>query len=163
MPREAVVSCIVWKLVSRIDRALALGGVRGGSNDVSQLVSSSVGCCVAILSSPPRPTPSNSDGGDDHRGGSAVIGVAGGEGKTMIAVLVCMRDNVMAQYRRGMAWLGPNDRRCPPPDNLLDYESYSKALFDVCHQIGVELRGLCLSPVVRTPGEDSATVVNTHK
>ena len=112
---------------------------------------------------PPRPTPSNSDEGDNHRGGSVVIGVTGGEGKTMIAVLVCIRGDVMAQYRRGMAWLGPNDRRCPPPDNLLDYESYSKALFDVCHQIGVEPRGLHLSPAVCTPGEDSATVVNIHK
>jgi hypothetical protein len=62
-----------------------------------------------------------------------------------------------------MAWLGPNERRRPPPDDLLDYESYSKALFDVCRQIGVESRGLRLSPAVRTPGEDSATVVNIHK
>ena len=81
----------------------------------------------------------------------------------MITVLVCMRGDVMAQYRRGMAWLGPNDRRCPPPGDLLDYESYSKAQFDVCCQIGVEPRGLCLSPAARMPGEDSATVANTYK
>jgi len=46
---------------------------------------------------------------------------------------------------------------------VLDYELYSKALFDVCCQIGIEPRQLCLSPTVRTPGEDGATVVDTHK
>jgi len=62
-----------------------------------------------------------------------------------------------------MAWLGPNDRRCPPPDDLLDYELYNKALFEVCRQIGVKPRQLRMSPTLRTPGEDGATVVNTHK
>jgi len=81
----------------------------------------------------------------------------------MIAVLVCMRGDVRAQYRRGMVWLGPNGRRRPLPDDLLDYESYSKALFDVCRHIGVEPRRLRLSPAVRTPGEDGATVFDTHK
>ena len=131
LPREVVVSSVVRKLVSKIDRAEQLNANAEGDDKNENGPS----YCVAILSSPAS---------DDNPQGQR-----GGEGKTTVAALACVRGDVRTRYHQGIAWLNRENR---PLD--LCFESYSKALSDICRQIGVKPQQLRLSPVVRTPGED---------
>ena len=129
MPREVVVSNVVRRLVSRIDREEHTVEIEEGEDEKGP------SCCVAILSTSSGSTPPE---------------YGGGEGKTTTAALACIRGDVRTRYHHGVAWLNREHR----PLNL-DFESYSKSLSDICRQIGVKPQQLRLSPVVRTPGEDS--------
>mmetsp|Transcript_28020 Transcript_28020/g.59757 ORF Transcript_28020/g.59757 Transcript_28020/m.59757 type:complete len:1770 (+) Transcript_28020:1-5310(+) len=149
LPRESVVSSVVRRLVSRIDRGedchgsgASVGNNAVGEEDGGGGSSSS---CVAILSCPSEDERESFSDGDTQHGG-------GGEGKTTIAALTCIRGDVRTRYHHGIAWLNLGEYQ-PLAHN---FESYSKALSQICRQLGIQPQTLRLSPVVRTPGEDAA-------
>lgn len=146
LPRETVVSSVVRKLVSKIER-----------QDENEEGDGS--CCVAILSSPPSSNQNGENGAENGRNGASHQKLGGGEGKTTIAALATVRGDVRTRYHHGIAWLNlgkqRRQRQNQPPLNL-DFEAYSKTLSDICRQVGIKPQTLRLSPVVRTPGENES-------
>ncbi|KAL7537032.1 hypothetical protein ACHAXR_008373, partial [Thalassiosira sp. AJA248-18] len=169
LPRESVVSSVVRKLVSRIDRRRRMMMVANAGNDdvdVDGEEDGNSGCCVAILSSPlNHDVVVVGDDNGDVVGGANIREAGAGEGKTTIAALTCIRGDIRTRYHQGIAWLdcgggdgSISEPSSPSPPPLLplhrNFDTYSKALSDICRQIGVRPQQLRLSPVVRTPGED---------
>ena len=96
---------------------------------------------------------------DHHEGGNG-----GGEGKTTIAALVCMRSDIRTRYHRGMAWLSiGHHHSCSSSSrhlNRLDFNTYCRALIMICNQIGIKSHPewSCPIPMIRPTGDENDAI-----
>ncbi|KAL9187553.1 hypothetical protein ACHAXT_001656 [Thalassiosira profunda] len=138
LPREGVVSDVVQRLLSRNDREM---GNEAKYEDGGEKSANSF--CVAVL--PPSAADKETVEPLEDRGS--------GIGKTTIAALACAHGDVRTRYHHGIAWIDMHRRPLG-----FDFLAYSKALAEICRQIGINPQKLQLNPIVRSPAEDEKVV-----